>query len=288
MAPVEELRGHDLIDAGDGRRLERFGERVVDRPAPAATGEIRRPDDWRRAHLRFERGRGWQSRDGSMEPWTVAADGLTLELRPTDAGQVGWYPEHAALWPRLRDAVAERPGAEVLHLFGYTGATTLAVASAGARVTHVDASRPAVAWARRNAELSGLADAPIRWIVDDAETFLRREARRGRRYAGIVLDPPSYGHGPRGAKWEFESGIVPLLEVSLAVAEPGAFVVLTSHTPGWDGARLGDAVVRSTRTRTARLEAGELELRARSGAVVGEGGRAGSPPGRGRHSSMRS
>lgn len=203
-----------------------------------------------------------------MEPWTVAADGLTLELRPTEAGQVGWFPEHAALWPRLREAVRERPGAEVLHLFGYTGATTLAVASAGARVAHVDASRPAVAWARRNAELSGLADAPIRWIVDDAETFLRREARRGRRYDGIVLDPPSYGHGPRRAKWEFESGIVPLLEVALAVAEPGAFIVLTSHTPGWGGARLGESVERATRTRTGRLDAGELELQARSGAVL--------------------
>jgi 23S rRNA (cytosine1962-C5)-methyltransferase len=229
---------------------------------------VRRPDAWRGADLRFERGRGWESRDGSMEPWTVAADGLTLELRPTEAGQLGWFPEHAALWPRLREAVAERPGPEVLHLFGYTGATTLAVASAGALVTHVDASRPAVAWARRNAELSGLADAPIRWIVDDAETFLRREARRGRRYAGIVLDPPTYGHGPRGAKWEFELGIVALLEVLLAVAEPGAFVVLTSHTPGWDGARLADAAERATRTRTAGLDAGQLELHARSGAVL--------------------
>lgn len=229
---------------------------------------MRRADAWVRADLRFERGRGWGARKGSVEPWMVVTDGLTLELRPTEAGQVGWFPEHAALWPRLREAVAERPDAQVLHLFGYTGATTLAVARAGARVTHVDASRPAVAWARRNAELSGLADAPIRWIVDDAETFLRREARRGRRYDGIVLDPPSYGHGPRGAKWEFETGIVPLLEVALAVAQPGAFVVLTSHTPGWDRARLLEAVERATRTRTARLEAGDLELQARSGAIL--------------------
>jgi 23S rRNA (cytosine1962-C5)-methyltransferase len=198
----------------------------------------------------------------------VDVDDLTLELRPTESGQVGWFPEHAALWAGLRDAVAARPGAEVLHLFAYTGATTLTLARAGARVTHVDASRPAVAWARRNAELSRLADAPIRWIVDDAETFLRREARRGRRYQGIILDPPSYGHGRGGARWEFESGIGPLLEVCLAVANPGAFLVLTAHTPGWDGPRLREAVEATTRTRTARLTAGELELTAASRAVL--------------------
>jgi 23S rRNA (cytosine1962-C5)-methyltransferase len=265
------VRGHELLDAGDGRRLERFGQRVVDRPAPAASELPRRPDAWPEADLRFDRVGGWESRGAPVEPWTVETDGLTLELRPTEAGQVGWFPEHAALWPWLRGAIADRPGAEVLHLFGYTGATTLLLAGEGARVTHVDASRPAVAWARRNAELSRLADAPVRWIVDDAETFLRREARRGRRYEGIVLDPPSYGHGPRGARWEFESGIGPLLEVCLAVAELRAFVVLTAHTPGWDGPRLCEAVERTTRTRTARLDGGDLRLEARSGALLSLG-----------------
>jgi len=259
---------HELLDAGDGRRLERFGARVVDRPAPVAPEPCRRPDAWDEADLQFERERGWESRGAAPEPWTVETEGLTLELRPTEAGQVGWFPEHAALWPWLRGAVADRPAAEVLHLFGYTGATTLAVARAGARATHVDASRPAVAWARRNAELSGLADAPVRWIVDDAETFVRREARRRRQYGGIVLDPPSYGHGPRGARWELESGLGPLLEICLAVAEPGAFVLLTAHTPGWDGARLFDALEQAAGRRVARLEAGDLRLDARSGAAL--------------------
>lgn len=259
---------HELLDAGDGRRLERFGARVVDRPAPVATEPCRRPDAWDEADLQFERQRGWESRGAPPEPWTVETEGLTLELRPTEAGQVGWFPEHAALWPWLRGAVADRPAAEVLHLFGYTGATTLAVARAGARVTHVDASRPAVAWARRNAELSGMANAPVRWIVDDAETFVRREARRRRQYGGIVLDPPSYGHGLRGARWELESGLGPLLEITLAVAEPGAFVMVTAHTPGWDGARLLDALERTAGRRAARLEAGDLRLDARSGAAL--------------------
>lgn len=269
MASVERNRagdGHELLDAGDGRRLERFGDRVVDRPAPAASEPPRQPKAWDAADLRFERAGGWQSSRLPPEPWTVETDGLTLELRPTEAGQVGWFPEHAALVPWLRDAIAERPEAEVLHLFGYTGATTLALARAGARVTHVDASRPALAWARRNAVLSGLVDAPVRWIVDDADSFLRREVRRGRRYAGIVLDPPSYGHGPRGARWEFESGMGDLMDASLAVAAPGAFVLLTAHTTGWDGPRLSEAIEESWGRRLARLDGGNLQLEARSGA----------------------
>jgi 23S rRNA (cytosine1962-C5)-methyltransferase len=264
-------RAHELLDAGDGRRLERFGAWVVDRPAPAATGPRLRPDAWDEADLRFERERGWESRGAPVEPWTVDADGLTLELRPTEAGQVGWFPEHAALWPWLRGAIAGRPAAEVLHLFGYTGATSLVIARAGARVTHVDASRPAVAWARRNADLSGLADAPIRWIVDDAASFLRREARRGRRYGGIVLDPPSYGHGGPGRRWELESGIDSLLGACLALAEPRAFILLTAHTQGWDGPRLSEALERTSGQRIARRDSGELRLEAQSGVVLSLG-----------------
>lgn len=264
-------RAHQLLDAGEGRRLERFGARVVDRPAPAATGPRRQPAAWDGADLRFERERGWESRGVPVEPWTVDVDGLTLELRPTEAGQVGWFPEHAAQWPWLRGAVSDRPGTEVLHLFGYTGATTLLLARAGARVTHVDASRPAVAWARRNAELSAMADAPVRWIVDDAETFLRREARRGRRYGGIVLDPPSFGHGPAGTRWELESGIGDLLEACLTVAEPRGFVLLTAHTTGWNGRRLSDALESAGGRRVARLDSGELRLDGQSGAVLSLG-----------------
>jgi 23S rRNA (cytosine1962-C5)-methyltransferase len=262
---------YELLDAGEGRRLERFGARVVDRPAPAASGPRRLADAWEEADLRFERVRGWESRGAPVEPWTVGVDGLTLELRPTEAGQVGWFPEHAALWPWLRGAVAERPGAEVLHLFGYTGATTLQLAGAGARMTHVDASRPAVAWARRNAHLSGMADAPVRWIVDDAASFLRREARRGRRYRGIVLDPPSFGHGPAGRRWELEAGIGDLLEACLAVAGPRAFVLLTAHTTGWDGRRLSEALEQTSGQRIASQDSGDLRLEARSGAVLSLG-----------------
>jgi len=260
MPPAE----YELLDAGDGRRLERFGSRVVDRPAPGAVTSPRaRSQSWRDAHLRFDRERGWH---GETSPWTVTLGDVSLELRPTSAGQLGIYPEHVALWPWLRDAVADRPEPTVLHLFASTGATTLALAAAGARLTHVDAARTTVAWARRNAELSGLADRPIRWIVDDALAFTEREARRGRRYDGIVLDPPSYGHGPHGSRWELPSALPVLLEAAARVATPDAFVLLTAHTTGLEAEDLADMLLAAF--GAGRIAAEPLQIQATSGAIL--------------------
>ena len=230
-----------LRDAGDGRRLDLVGGRLVDRPAPGAMWP-RRLDDaaWDAADLRFERGAGWS---GSVAPWAITLDAVTLELRPTDTGQIGLFPEHVGFWPWLRGALAGRGDPSVLNLFAYTGATTLALAAAGAAVTHVDASRPAVAWARQNAELSGLADRPIRWIVDDALGFSRREARRGRRYEGFVLDPPSFGHGSGATRWELRDALPELLDACAAVASDDAFVLLTAHSTGLRAEDLGDALI---------------------------------------------
>jgi 23S rRNA (cytosine1962-C5)-methyltransferase len=260
--------GHALLDAGDGRRLDRFGSRIVTRPAPAALWPPRgTPDEWAAADLGFERGDGWTGAD--LAPWTVALEGLALELRPTEAGQVGLFPEHLAFWPWLRSALAGRPDPQVLNLFASTGATTLALARAGARVTHVDASRPTVAWARHNAELSGLADRPIRWIVDDALAFTAREARRGRRYDGIVLDPPTFGHGPRGSRWELADALAELLDACAAVATGDAFVLLTAHATGLDPDDLGDALVDAFEPGPATdVLAEPIEAVARSGASL--------------------
>ena len=252
-----------LLDAGEGRRLEWFGQRLVDRPAPGAFEAPAAPASaWAAADLRFERSDGWT---GPGAPWEVEVDGLRLELRPTPSGQVGWFPEHRLHWPWLREQLAGRPGAEVLHLFAYTGATTLVLVAAGAAVVHVDGSRPTVAWARANSAASGLADAPVRWIVDDVDRFVSREARRGRRYAGIVLDPPSYGHGPDGRRWEASRGLDGLLERCAAVAAPGAFVLLTSHAGGVRPEDLGGAM-RAAFGRPAAE--GPLRLDAESGAVL--------------------
>jgi 23S rRNA (cytosine1962-C5)-methyltransferase len=268
MGAMNPSDGYDLLDAGDGRRLERFGALVVDRPAPMAEEPRRDPPAWNQADLRFRRYVGWDS-VGDEEPgaWTMGDGDLTFELRPTETGQVGWFPEQAPNRAWLRDAVA---GADampsVLNLFAYTGAATLSAAAAGANVTHVDASRPSVAWARRNADLSGLADRPVRWIVDDVEAFVAREIRRERRYDAVVLDPPSYGHGAAGRSWKLEERLAGLLAgcVRLTRGDP-AFVVLTAHTPGIGPDRLADELAETFGRRTSEIEAGELGLRARSG-----------------------
>lgn len=241
-----------LLDFGDGRRLDRFGAVIVDRPAPGvADVPVLDPRAWTTACARFGRAAGaddlagWDPAGALPSAWDVVVDGLRLELRPTPAGQVGLFPEHAepAAWAADRARAAgtrlARPP-EILNLFAYTGLATLALARAGARVAHVDASRPAVAWARRNATRAGLDDAPVRWIVEDARAFVAREARRGRRYDGVVLDPPTYGHAPRGgAAWRMEADLAGLLAGCAALTGPApAFFILTAHTTGFEAAEL--------------------------------------------------
>ena len=253
-----------LVDFGDAARLERFGDRLVDRPHPAAFGARRDPAAWLAADLRFDRDAGWSGPAVDAGSWNVEVAGVLLELRTTDGGQVGLFPEHVAMLPWLGARVAERLGADerpaILHLFAYTGLTTFSLARAGAAVTHVDASRPTVAWARRNAEVAGLADRPIRWIVDDAMAFTEREARRDRRYAGIVLDPPTYGHGPDGRAWRLDTDLEPLLAECSRILEPGGFVLLTAHTPTIDGDGLRRALERAMRVPSPTVETGELGL----------------------------
>jgi 23S rRNA (cytosine1962-C5)-methyltransferase len=229
-----EWTGCELVDAGDGRRLERFGPRIVARPAPTATDPPFAPDAWTSTDLRFEAGAGWT---GATSPWVVDVAGVTLELRPTASGGVGVYPEHQVnldwLVAQVRGRAQDRQPS-VLNLFAHTGLATLAAARGGAAVAHVDAARSAVAWARGNAALSGLADRPIRWLVDDAARFVAREARRGRRYDGIVLDPPSFGRaGSR--RWRLADALPELLASCSAVAADDAFVLLTAHTAGVGG-----------------------------------------------------
>jgi 23S rRNA (cytosine1962-C5)-methyltransferase len=259
-------RGYELLDAGDGRRLERFGPVVVDRPAPGATERPRlTAERWRRADATFDRDRGWAWPTDPPADWTIELDDIVLELRPADGGQVGVFPEHAGMWPWLRERC---DGGPIMNLFAYTGATTLAVARAGASLVHVDAARTAVAWARENAELSGLADAPIRWLVDDAAAFVAREGRRGRRYRGIVLDPPSYGYGGGGRTWRVQRDLPSLLAGCRALLDGPAFVLLTSHTPELTPSRLARLVEVEFGGPVAH---GELVVHARTGARLSLG-----------------
>jgi 23S rRNA (cytosine1962-C5)-methyltransferase len=240
-----------------------------------AEGPLRDTAAWLTADLRFDRYGGWTSvADDEPGPWIVEDGDLRFELRPTEAGQVGLFPEQAANRAWIRSAISDAiivagtpAPPSILNLFAYTGATTLGAAAAGAAVAHVDGSRPTVAWARRNAELSGLSDRPIRWLVDDVESFVARETRRGRRYDAVVLDPPSYGHGPGGATWRLEDRLEGLLEgcAELTGDDP-AFALVTAHTPGFGPDRLAYALATAFGRRVTEVDAGELGLTARSGA----------------------
>jgi len=273
--------GYELIDAGGGARLERFGEHMADRPHGGAYGERRAPERWADADLRFDRDAGWSgpALASASDGWPATIGGVDLGLRPTDAGQVGCFPEHAAMLPWLCERVELRGATapadplpvRVLHLFAYTGLVTLALAAAGAAVAHVDAARPAVAWGRRNAALNGLDDAPIRWLVDDARAFVARERRRGSRYDGIVLDPPTYGHGASGRAWQLDSDLDPLLTDCRAVLSPDGFLLLTTHTEHLGEDQLAGRLGLALRRAAAEIETGDLRLDATSGASLGLG-----------------
>jgi 23S rRNA (cytosine1962-C5)-methyltransferase len=280
-----------LLDIGDGRRLERFGSVVVDRPAPGAEGHV--PQDlaaWVAADARYDRAdrgavahEGWTTKDGEpIEPWQVHDGSGQFELRLATSGQVGFFPEQRDVrtWigrqARRLSGGSPDPGVfagarACLNLFGYSGAVTIEAALAGLAVTHVDASRPAVAWARRNAELNGLAAAPIRWISDDAIGYAERELRRGRRYAGIVLDPPSYGHGSSGKPWRLAADLPSLLETCTGLLDDGpAFIVVTAHTPGFGPDRLGKLLLDALEPELGSGAGTSIEVEDQS--ILSEGG----------------
>lgn len=256
-----------------GRRLERLGDVLVDRPL-VQTGlpARRRPQAWGDAVAVFARdatGRGaWTFHEPLPDPWQVevplgaeAGTAITLEVRPAPSGQVGIFLEQVQQWQWLSEVTP--PRARMLSLFAHSGAASLALAAAGAEVVHVDASKQATALARRNAAASGLAEAAIRWICDDARAFVAREVRRGGRYDGVVLDPPSWGHGPKGQAFSIDRDLEPLLvdlATLLAPSRPGTLrgpLLLTCHSPGWHHRRLRDTLSQAfglTDCASGRLE----------------------------------
>ena len=252
---------YSLLDSGNGRKLERFGPVILDRPCGQAVWRPMHPSRWEQAAASFDRtdGMRWQGRENLPDSWVIEAAGVRMRLAPTDFGHLGIFPETLPLWTWLRDNLP--PGARFLNLFAYSGGATLAAAQAGAEVCHLDASRGMVAWARDNAALNRLEDAPIRWIVDDAKAFLRREARRGRRYEAVLLDPPSFGRGKRGELYKIERDVQRTLDLVAEVLAPQPlFVLITSHTPGFSPLVLQNLLRQSFGPR--RTEGGEMHITA--------------------------
>ena len=229
---------YELLDSGEGKKLERFGEYVLVRPEPQAKWTTALPAArWQAADGEYvkagNRPRGvWKFRKAIPARWAMEREDLKFWVQPAPSGHVGMFPDQACHWDWIAEVTrrAARP-VKVLCLFGHTGLATLAAAAAGAEVTHVDASRKAVAWARENQSLSGLSERPIRWIVEDALTFVRREARRGNQYDAMVLDPPKFGRGPSGEMWKLDESLPELLSVCGKVlsASP-VFVLLNVYT----------------------------------------------------------
>ena len=232
---------YQLIDFGNGRKLERINGIVVDRPCPGAFERPLGSQEWENAVIRFDETRNcWDYRDSCsdwMNDWTCEIGPLRMRLKPTSTGQIGIFPEHWEHWNWIESSPPSLPEnpIRVLNLFAYTGATTLALASRGFSVTHVDSSKPTVAWARENCEASGLGEASIRWIVDDALKFVEREVRRGNQYEVVLLDPPTFGHGTNKQRWEVHRDLPRLLHGCWKLlSEHRRNVLLTGHSQNMD------------------------------------------------------
>jgi len=264
---------YELLDSGNGKKLERFGNVVLERPCAQAVWVPRNPSLWENSTARFDRadGHNWQGRGQLPNTWNVEIGGVLMKLSATDFGHLGVFPETRELWKRIRATLGtekEKRGRELrfLNLFAYSGGATLAAAQAGAHCCHLDASKGMVDWARENAKLNNLQDAPIRWIVDDVIKFLRREVKRGNQYDAILLDPPSFGRGKKGELYKIEESLMTTLDLVHQVlsADP-CFVLLTSHTPGFSPIVLSNLMRQYNAGGT--IERGEMLLTGNAAAM---------------------
>ena len=235
---ADQWQDYELLDCGGGEKLERWDKQYLVRPDPQAIWETpRRLPEWKRANARYLRsqtGGGHWEKKALPESWQVHYKDLTFQVKPMNFKHTGLFPEQAVNWDFVMDKIrkADRP-IRVLNLFAYTGGATVACAKAGAAVCHVDAAKGMVAWAKDNARLSGLSDAPIRWIVDDCAKFVQREIRRGSLYDAVIMDPPSYGRGPGGEIWKLEDNVYDLITLTEQVlSDDPLFFAINSYTEG--------------------------------------------------------
>ena len=267
---------YEVLDTGDGEKLERWGDIILRRPDPQTIWPKADENLWKSAQARYhrsERGGGeWEFLKKLPERWTVRHEDLQFFVRPTGFKHTGLFPEQAANWTWMSDLIRRdgRKDLKILNLFGYTGGATLACAAAGAHVTHVDAAKGMVQWAKENRELCRLPENRFRWIVEDALRFVQRELRRGNSYDGILMDPPSYGRGPSGEVWKLENELYGLIETcAQALSGEPLFFLINSYTTGFQASVLSNMIMKCVTPRFGgQVDSEELCLPVTTGGVL--------------------
>ena len=275
MFLADGWKDFEVIDTGNGEKLERWGQFMLSRPDPQTIWPRGLADSrWDQAdahYIRSEKGGGgWDFRKKLPERWVVGYRDLKFYVRPTGFKHTGLFPEQAVNWDKMRALLAARPGARVLNLFAYTGGATMACAMEGARVTHVDAAKGMVLWAKENRVLCGVKEENCRFIIEDALGFVKREIRRGSTYDGILMDPPSYGRGPTGEVWKIENELYNLVSTCAQVLSPNPlFFFINSYTTGLQPAVLSNILGRAiSPVFGGKIDSQEVCLPVRSGGVL--------------------
>ncbi len=268
MYIADQWEDYEVIDTGNGEKLERWGSYVLRRPDPQIIWPAASPDKgWNTAdghYFRSSAGGGqWKMKSSLPDRWTMAYKELTFHIKPTNFKHTGLFPEQAVNWSWMMDKIrsANRP-IRVLNLFAYSGGATIACAKAGAEVCHVDAAKGMVQWAKENAQLSGLEHAPIRYITDDVFKFVQREQRRGRQYDAIIMDPPSYGRGPNGETWKLEESLYPFLQSCMTIlSDNPLFLLINSYTTGLSPSVLNNLLYMTMKKKYGgEIHCGEIGL----------------------------
>lgn len=272
---TQKQKDYELVDSGEGLKLERYGKYLMSRPDPEAIWRKSLPKNiWENADLKFIREGNkakWVKKADIPADWNISFGNLNFIISPSSFKHTGLFPEQLPNWEWMSDLITKNKNSykdpiKVLNLFAYTGGATLACARAGAEVCHVDGSKKACDWARKNTELSGLKDAPIRWIIEDCLKFLKREAKRGNKYDCIIMDPPSFGHGPKDELWKIEESFLELIDLCKQVlSDKPLFVLINGYTAGYSAIAYENNLKYILEKHSGTFEMGELAIKESSG-----------------------